>query len=73
MLQFFKRLGFQRLKKLPIEEGAKLKPQNHSFVNKYLVHSIYEIKIVKGIEIFKMPLPISCLQRIKMCIPQFLF
>ena len=44
----------------------------HSFVNKYLVHSTYEIKIVKGVEIFKMPLPISCLQRIKMCIPQFL-
>lgn len=53
---------------------AKIYSFIHSFVNKYLVHSIYEIKIVKGVEIFKMPLPISCLQRTKkMCISQFLF
>ena len=43
MLQFFKRLGFQRLKMLPIEEGAKLKPQNHSFVNKYLAPALCQI------------------------------
>ena len=53
--------------------NAKIYSFIHSFVNKYLVHSTYEIKIIEGVEIFKMPLPISCLQRIKMCIPQFLF
>ena len=52
----------------------------HSFAhlskNIYLVHSIYgEVKIFKGVDMFKMRLPNPHLQSIKkdMCIPQLSF
>lgn len=53
-------LGFTRTDSFPFPNSTLLLQIYsfiHSFVNKYLVHSIYEIKIVKGVEIFKMPPP----------------